>query len=101
MKLLLTGFEPFGQSKVNPSMQIVERLTLSGCERVELATALLPVDRLAAPCAIVRAIETSCPDAVICLGQATGRSTLSIERVAINLLDSKIADNAGALVHDE
>lgn len=101
MKILLTGFEPFGQSKANPSMQVVERLAIARFDQVELLTALLPVDRLSASGAIVSAIENSRPDAVICLGQATGRSALSIERVAINLLDFKIADNEGAVVHDE
>jgi pyroglutamyl-peptidase len=62
---------------------------------------MLPVDRVTGPATLVMAVESFKPDVVLCLGQATGRAALSIERVAVNLLDYAIADNSGAVVTDE
>ena len=101
MKLLLTGFEPFGGSTVNPSQQIVQTLTQRHFAAVELCTAILPVDYAAGPAAALSAIQAQQPDAVLCLGQAARRPALSIERVAVNLLDFAIPDNAGIRAVDE
>jgi pyroglutamyl-peptidase len=101
MKLLLTGFEPFGGSHVNPSIQVVRILADSPLEGMDLHTAMLPVDRVSGPATLVLAVESFKPDVVLCLGQATGRSVLSIERVALNLLDYTIPDNSGAVITDE
>jgi pyroglutamyl-peptidase len=101
MKILLTGFEPFGGSPVNPSSQVVSALASHSIENVELHTAILPVTHVSGPAALVRAIESSMPDVVLCLGQAGGRSVLSIERLAVNLLDDSIADNSGAVLTDQ
>ena len=100
MKLLLTGFEPFGGSAVNPSEQVVRALAQERLRRIQLRTAILPVDRVQGPVALVRAIQKYRPDAVLCLGEA-GRAAISVERVAINLMDYRIADNAGNCVTDE
>ena len=101
MKLLLTGFEPFGGSTVNPSIQVVRALTDAPPDGIDLHATMLPVDRVSGPATLVLAVETFKPDVVLCLGQATSRSVISIERVAVNLLDYTIADNSGALVTDE
>jgi pyroglutamyl-peptidase len=101
MKLLLTGFEPFGGSSVNPSIQVVRVLANGPMEGVHLQTAMLPVDKVSGPATLVMAVESYKPDVVICLGQATGRAVISIERVAVNLLDYAIPDNSGAQVKDE
>ncbi len=101
MKLLLTGFEPFGGSSVNPSIQVVRALADTSLEGVDLHTTMLPVDRVTGPATLVMAVESFKPEVVLCLGQATGRGVLSIERVAVNLLDYAIADNSGAQVTDE
>jgi pyroglutamyl-peptidase len=101
MKILITGFEPFGGSTVNPSIQVVRAMASAPLDNVDLCTAMLPVDRITGPSTLVLAVDTYKPDVVLCLGQATGRTTLSIERVAVNLLDYHIADNSGALVTDE
>jgi pyroglutamyl-peptidase len=100
MKLLLTGFEPFGGSQVNPSQMAVEALAETGLPGVELAPVILPVDGAAAPKALIAAIEAEGPDAVVCLGQAPC-SGITIERVAVNLLDYPIPDNTGAKVVDQ
>jgi pyroglutamyl-peptidase len=101
MKLLLTGFEPFGGSPVNPSQQIVFALAQRSFAGLVLYTAILPVDRVDGPAAALNAIHEHQPDAVLCLGQAARRPALSIERVAVNLLDYAIPDNAGNRVVDE
>jgi len=101
MKLLLTGFEPFGGSTVNPSEQVVRALANGALPDVELHTAVLPVDRASGPAALLRAVREFQSDAVLCLGEASGRAAISIERVALNLMDYRLADNAGNQVMDE
>lgn len=101
MKLLLTGFEPFGGSDINPSEQVVKKLADKKIKGIELITAILPVDREAGPEKLIRAVEKNQPDAVICLGEARGRMAISIERVAVNLMDYRIEDNAGNLIQDQ
>ena len=101
MKFLLTGFEPFGQSSVNPSEQVVQALAGQEFEEFRLETAVLPVHRFAGPQKLLALVQQTRPDAVVCLGEAGGRTAVSIERVAVNLLDFRIADNDGLVVQDE
>jgi pyroglutamyl-peptidase len=101
MRVLLTGFEPFGGSVVNPSIEAARALAGTSLDGVTFSTAMLPVDRISGPATLVLALETHKPDAVVCLGQAMGRQALSIERVALNLMDYAIADNAGNIATDE
>ncbi|MBI5305574.1 MAG: pyroglutamyl-peptidase I [Chloroflexi bacterium] len=101
MKLLLTGFEPFGGSPVNPSEQVTRALAREKIPGIELVAAILPVDRTRVSDALLDAFETARPDAVVMLGEASHRAVMSLERVAINLLDFRIADNAGAQIVDE
>ena len=94
--ILLTGFEPFGGDAINPSEELLrgfEGRTIAG-HRV--ATALLPVTFRDSVEALVREIETHRPAFVPGVGQAGGRARVSVERVAINLIDARIPDNAGA-----
>ena len=101
MKLLLTGFEPFGGSHLNPSEQVVRSIARDGLAGVDLRVEVLPVDRYAGPAKLINAAKAFKPDAILCLGEAGRRFVISIERVAINLLDYRIADNTGHQVVDE
>ena len=101
MKMLLTGFKPFGGSQVNPSEQVVGRLTRDGVPGVTLHSAILPVDRQGSPATLLNAVRALHPDAILCLGEATRRMAISVERVALNLLDYRMADNAGHQAIDE
>jgi pyroglutamyl-peptidase len=101
MKLLLTGFEPFGGKDINASRQLVLALNDEHFPGVELHTAILPVDYLHGPRTLLATFGEVQPDVAICLGEARGRMRLSIERVAINLLDYRIADNGGRQIVDE
>lgn len=91
--IVVTAFEPFDGAAVNASWEAVRRL--EGVDK-----ALLPVSFRRVRKAI-RMILESRPDAVICVGEARGRIAVSVERVAINLMDARIADNDGAQPRDE
>jgi pyroglutamyl-peptidase len=87
--VLVTGFEPFGDSTTNPSQQIVE--SLDG-----VAKALLPVSYARAADELRRAVRETSPGAVICFGQADGRAQISVERFAHNLDEAATTDNDAA-----
>ncbi len=93
--ILLTGFEPFGGETVNPSLAAIEAMAAQPPAGVRLATAVLPTTYAGAMPALRRAIAAHAPELVICVGQAGGRAEISVERVAINIDDARIADNAG------
>lgn len=101
MKLLLTGFEPFGNSPLNPSEEVVHQLAQQEIEGVELLTVILPVERFTGPDTLIRTYISAQPDVVLSLGEAGGITAVTIERVAINLLDFSISDNGGHLVTDK
>ncbi|QCZ44406.1 Pyrrolidone-carboxylate peptidase [Levilactobacillus brevis] len=94
MKLLITGFDPFGGEKTNPAIEAVKRLpaAIAGATVVPLE-----IPTVFGTCAEVvrQAIITERPDVVLSVGQADGRSALTPERIAINLDDGRIPDNAG------
>ncbi|WP_020669760.1 pyroglutamyl-peptidase I [Amycolatopsis nigrescens] len=90
--VLLTGFEAFGGERVNPSWQAVSLLARW---RPELRVAELPCEFRRSLPALRAAIEEHQPELVICTGQAGGREGVTPERVAVNLMDARIQDNAG------
>ena len=100
-RVLLTGFEPFAGANLNPSEQIVNALKGRQIAGVELHTAVLPVVFTESSELLRHLIKLHKPDVVICLGQAEGRREISFERVAINLDDARLADNAGRVVLDQ
>jgi pyroglutamyl-peptidase len=99
--VLLTGFEPFAGASLNPSEQIVKVLAQKSFIDIELHTAVLPVVFTESSELLRHLIKLHKPDVVICLGQAEGRREISFERVAINLDDARLADNAGRTVTDQ
>ena len=94
-KVLLTGFEPFGNATSNPSGEIVRQISGDN-----IVTAILPVAYAQSAERLLSLIEEHKPDVVICLGQAEGRTAITPERVAINLDDARLADNQGVLRND-
>jgi pyroglutamyl-peptidase len=94
MKALVTGFEPFGGDRVNPSFEALERLP-TRLGPLDVATHALPVLFERALPALRQAIASAAPDIVLCVGLAGGRPALSLERVAINVDDARIPDNGG------
>ena len=95
MKLLLTAFEPFGGADMNPAQEAV-RLVPERIGDTDIVKMDVPVVFGQAIDAVAAAVEREKPDAVLCIGQAGGRAALTPERVAINVDDASIPDNAGA-----
>ncbi len=100
MKILVTGFDPFGSEKINPALEAVKRLPtqISGAKIItlEIPTVFNDVGPI-----IQQAIQTYQPDLVLNVGQAGGRFNITVEKVAINLADARIADNQGNQPLDE
>jgi pyroglutamyl-peptidase len=94
--VLLTGFVPFGGDAHNPSGEAVELVAGSWSGPAQLVTAVLPVSFAEAAAQLEALIAEVDPDVVIATGLAGGRSAVSVERVAVNLQDARIPDNAGA-----
>lgn len=94
MKILVTGFDPFGKETINPAWEAVRRLpaTIAGAQIVTLQ---VPTVFDQAASVVHAAIVREQPNVVLDIGQAGGRSGLTPERVAINLNDAGIADNQG------
>ena len=100
MKILITAFEPFGGEKVNPALEAMKLLP----DKIGEAQIL----KLELPTVFKKSIEKVWqhideyePDIVISLGQAGGRACISIERVAINIDDTTMADNEGNMPVDQ
>jgi pyroglutamyl-peptidase len=93
--VLLTGFEPFDGATDNPSLRLVRALAAAPPADVRLCAAVLPVTYAAAGRVLRAAIAESSPDLVLGTGLAGGRAELCVERVAINIDDARITDNAG------
>lgn len=100
MKILVTGFDPFGGEAVNPAYEAVKLLpdNIAGAEIVKLE---IPTEFKRSMELLEEAISREMPDAVISVGQAGGRAEITPERVAINLADARIPDNAGNQPVDE
>ncbi|PRC91811.1 pyroglutamyl-peptidase I [Solimicrobium silvestre] len=94
--ILLTGFEPFAQSDINPSWEVARALDGWRTEQFIVHSVQLPCVFGTAQQAMIHAIEQYRPDVVIALGQAGGRCEITPERIAINIDDARIPDNAGS-----
>ncbi len=94
MKILVTGFDPFGGETVNPAYEAVKLLPKE-IKGAEIITIEIPTVFDKGAKAVEDAIEKYSPDAVLCIGQAGSRSCISIEKVAINLREARIPDNDG------
>lgn len=100
-KLLLTGFEPFGKEKINPSGLAVRELNGNRISGVAIVGVELPVAFQKAGKLLQQSIHEVRPVAVISSGVAAGRSQISLERVAINVMDAPRGDNEGRKPRDE
>lgn len=94
MKILVTGFDPFGGEAINPALEAVKQLP-SVIEGADIVTVEIPTVFGKCAAVVKAAIEQHQPDVVINVGQAGGRFAVTPERVAINLDDARIPDNEG------
>ncbi|ASA78478.1 pyroglutamyl-peptidase I [Thermococcus sp. 5-4] len=100
MKVLVTGFEPFGGEEINPSWEAVSGLP-DEIEGAEIIKRQLPVTFNGVRKILPKLIVDEKPDFVILAGQAGGRPNITVERVAINVMDSTMPDNEGFAPEDE
>ena len=93
-KLLITGFDPFGGQTVNPAWEAVKNLP-DFVGDFALCKLMIPTIFGEAPRAVLKKAEEWQPDLILCVGQAGGRSAVTPERIAVNIRDARIPDNAG------
>lgn len=98
--LLITGFDPFGGETINPSWEAVSRLpdTIGDYSLTKLR---IPVIFSDAANKVIEVADRLSPDAILCIGQAGGRDSITPEMVGINLRYAKIPDNNGYMPKDE
>lgn len=99
MKIIVTGFDPFGGEKINPSIECVK--ALPGIKGVELIRLELPTVFKESAKRLNEVINEVKPDAVLSVGQAGGRPGITMERIAINVDDARIPDNISQQPIDE
>ncbi|MGM0215554.1 pyroglutamyl-peptidase I [Enterococcus sp. AZ109] len=94
MKVLITGFDPFGGATINPAFEAVKLLpdTIQNAKIIKIE---IPTVFKKDGAVLSAAIKEHQPDIVLCVGQAGGRSGITIEKVAINLMEARIPDNDG------
>lgn len=93
--ILLTGFEPFGTYAENPSADVAKALDGRTVGAGLVRSAVLPVDHARAAVRVAELVDELAPDAIVHLGLAGARARIALERVAVNVMDFEIADNAG------
>ncbi|UCE10582.1 MAG: pyroglutamyl-peptidase I [Candidatus Thorarchaeota archaeon] len=94
MKVLVTGFEPFDGSSMNPSAEVAKSLSGRIIGGHDVTGVVLPLDYETALKEVNKHIEEHKPDVILCCGQA-GRAAISIERIAVNAISTKRSDNQG------
>lgn len=95
MKVLITGFEPFGSSEVNSSWETAVRVGQLAPKDACMETLLLPVSFVRAGKRIREALREKRPDVLVMLGQRGKGESIDIERIAINMMDASNPDNDG------
>lgn len=100
MKILITGFEPFDNEAINPAWEAVKLLP-EQIDGHDVVKKLLPCSFRRAGKILDSYMEEYQPDFVFCIGQAGGNANLQVEKVGINLMDGRIADNDGDQPVDE
>ena len=94
-KIVITGFEPWEHGTENPTLEVLDRLDQSNETEGELSTIRLPVDSSRLAGIVRETLDRVRPDLWISLGLAPGSSVIAVERIAANVLDFPVPDNAG------
>lgn len=100
LRVLLTGFEPYWNYPENSSLAVAEKVIACGISGVDVVAEQMPVSFERVANALRKSVEKHAPDLIIMLGQSGGSDRVKLERVALNMMDSKLADNDG-LIPDE
>lgn len=101
MRILLTGFEPYWDYPENSSWAVAEKVTACGISGVDIVAEQMPVSFERVATALRNAVEKHRPDLIIMLGQSGGSDRVKLERVALNMMDSKLADKDGVIPNEE
>jgi len=99
-RILLTGFEAFGDHPSNPTLTALAAFGNQQIAGAQIVTQALPVDAARMPGVLEEVLRRLRPQAVLLTGLAAGRVQLSLERAALNVLDFRIPDNAGVSFQD-
>ena len=101
MCVLVTCFEPYWDYPENSSWAVAEKATACGISGVDIVAEQMPVSFERVATALRNAVEKHLPDLIIMLGQSGGSDRVKLERVALNMMDSKLADNDGVIPNEE
>lgn len=101
MRVLVTGFEPFGGYSENSSWEVARRVASCGIAGVDVIAERLPVSFYRVADELQTKVEQHTPDLVIMLGQSAVADRIKLERVALNIMDSRKADNDGYIADEE
>ncbi len=99
--VLVTGFDPFEGAEINPSWEAARALDGQAIGGHRVVAGCLPTEFARSLPALQALVQAHRPQVVVCCGLAGGRAAISLERVAINVQDARIPDNAGAQPVDE
>lgn len=99
--ILVTGFEPFGAHRTNPSEEVAKAVDGQRFGEAAVRSLVLPVHHADAVARLVPVLAEAAPAAVVHLGLAEGRARVALERVAVNVMDYALPDNAGYQAIDE
>ncbi|MEH7886578.1 pyroglutamyl-peptidase I [Bacillus sp. JJ1609] len=105
MKILISGFEPFGKMSINPTEELLKEAEKFAIEDVEITTILLPVNYDECAEKLIAKMDEIQPNFVISCGLAAGRTAITPERIGINVKDTgsgdPYPDNRGNVPVDE
>lgn len=93
--VLLTGFDPFGGESINPAWEVAKSLDEKTIGEYKIFSKQVPTVFHKSISVLKEYIKELNPEIIMCIGQAGGRPDITIERVAINIDDARIADNEG------
>ncbi|MBV8331435.1 MAG: hypothetical protein JO192_01740 [Candidatus Eremiobacteraeota bacterium] len=96
-RVLITGFEPYGGDKINPSEMVARSLEGRLISGRPLSVRVLPAETRTLRERLEQAILEEDPDIVVTIGQFGGRTAMAVERVAVNVLDFEHPDNVGVM----
>ena len=101
MKILITGFEPFGSNDENSSWVVANKVATQNTFGIDIALELMPVSFKSVAKTLRTAVTRHNPDLLIMLGQAGSSDKVRLERIAINMMDARNADNDGFIPDEE
>ena len=101
MRVLLTGFEPFGPHMVNSSWETALRVVEQEFVGIQVFLRKMPVSFHRVALALREAVDETQPDLIVMLGQAASSDKVRLERIAINMMDTKSGDNDGVVPDEE